>query len=80
MKFIHSEEGLALREDVMKFAEMRGNGGLWTLKSTLSWMKYPGSLQAAIAQDKLGRFVTWNESIHLIYLGNRDPLEGHLVE
>ena len=32
MKFIHSEEGLALREDVMKFAEMQGKGGLWIVE------------------------------------------------
>ena len=50
------------------------------LKSTLSWMKYPGSPQAAIVPGKLGRFVKWNESIHPICLGNRGPLEDHLVE
>jgi uncharacterized protein (TIGR02118 family) len=31
MNFIHSEEGLALREDGMKFAEMQ-DGGLWIVE------------------------------------------------
>ena len=32
MKFIHSEDGTAIREDGMKFAEMRDNGGLWIVE------------------------------------------------
>lgn len=32
MKFIHSPEGKALKEDGMKFAEMKSGGGLWIVE------------------------------------------------